>query len=159
MNYLTPIYTDMRQYLVKLLPDAVNDVVRAYQNNIAMPKNAIIMTFMMEKRLDQLSAQVENGVQTVFDSIQGTMQIDCYGDKAHERAAKICTMWQSSYSTDILQDCQPLYANDPKDLTYVNEKGQYELRFMTALELQYNRGYDVNIDTFTTIPNTELNNV
>lgn len=158
-DYLTPIYTDVRQWIVSTLPDAVNDVIRAYQNGIAMPNNAIIMTFMMEKRLDQLSQTTDNGVATVFDSIQGTMQLDFYGPKAHSRARQVCTMWQTLFTADTLVNCQPLYCGDPKDLTFVNEAGQYELRFMAALELQYNNSYDVNVDTFIKNPNTELNNV
>ena len=156
MEYLKPIYSDVRKWLVGLLPDASKDVVRAYQNGIAMPENAIIMTFMLEKRLDQLSA---TGTGKVFDSIQGTMQLDFYGVKAHERARKICTLWQTLYTTESMFSCQPLYCSDPKDLTFVNETGQYELRSMAMLELQYNNEYDVDVDTFTTIPKTELNNV
>ena len=84
------------------------------------------------------------------------MQIDCYGKNAHAMSRQVSTMWQSLLTTDAMQNCQPLYCADPKDLTFVNETGQYELRFMTALELQYNTGYEQSIQTSNQVPNVDI---
>ena len=141
-DYLTPLYTDVRAWLLSMFPNA--PIVRGYQNLEPIPENGIIMTFLMEKRLDQLSRTYEddNTNLIVFDSIQGTMQVDCYGENSHAMARQISSMWQTPITTEILQNCQPLYCGDPKDLTFVNETGQYELRFMVGLELQYNTKYE-----------------
>ena len=142
-DYLTPIYTDVRAWLLTLFP--TTPIVKGYQNLVPLPQGGILMTFLMEKRLDQPSTTYDDTTATVFDSIQGTMQLDCYGPNSHAMARQISTMWQSVLTTDVMQNCQPLYCGDPKDLSFVNETGQYELRFMTALELQYNTGYEQSI--------------
>lgn len=156
-DYLTPIYADVRKWLLTLFPTTT--IVKGYQNLVPIPKEAIIMTFLMEKRLDQPSTTINNGTATVFNSVQGTMQIDCYGKNAHAMSRQVSTMWQSLLTTDAMQNCQPLYCGDPKDLTFVNETGQYELRFMTALELQYNTGYEQSIQTTNQVPNVDITGI
>ena len=153
-DHLTPIYADVRKWLLTLFPTTT--IVKGYQNLVPIPKDAIIMTFLMEKRLDQPSTTINNGTATVFNSVQGTMQIDCYGKNSHAMSRQVSTMWQSILTTDAMQNCQPLYCGDPKDLTFVNETGQYELRFMTALELQYNTGYEQSIQTSNQVPNVDI---
>lgn len=155
----TEIYTDVRQWILSLISGAESQVVRAYNNNVPIPENAIIMTYLLEQKLDQLTQNTDEGVFYVGESIQVMMQLDAYGPLAKERLDKLTTFWKSNYTCEKLQKCQPLYATDVRDLTFVNEAGQYELRFMTSLYLQYNRAYDVPVQAFTTIPNTELNNV
>ena len=153
-DYLTPIYADVRKWLLTLFPTTT--IVKGYQNLVPIPKEAIIMTFLMEKRLDQPSTTINNGTATVFNSVQGTMQIDCYGKNSHAMSRQVSTMLQSLLTTDAMQNCQPLYCGDPKDLTFVNETGQYELRFMTALELQYNTCYEQSIQTTNQVPDVDI---
>lgn len=153
-DYLTPIYTDVRTWLLSLFPDT--PVVRGYQNGVPVPENGIVMTLMPEKRLDQLSQETDDGTMIIFDSIQATMQIDCYGTNSHALCREISSMWQSLPTTEVMQNCQPLYCSDPKDLTFVNEAGQYELRFMTMLELQYNTKYEKSVDSAIDVSNVDI---
>lgn len=158
---MNDLYKDIRFWIMSLIPDS--DPNKAYQNGISMPEDAILMTILFETPLDQLTqdyqGREDDGSTYVKNSIQAKVQIDCYGKDAHARATKIASMWQTMYTTEQLQYCQPLYARRPRDLTFINETGQYELRFLVELDLQYNTVYDVSLQTFKTLPNTELNDV
>lgn len=156
-DYLTPIYTDMRKWLLILFPNT--PIVRAYANNAPIPNDAIIMTFMLETALDQPSTVYADNTAIVYDSIQGTMQVDCYGKNAHAMARQVSTMWHSVLTCDAIGNIEPLYARQPKDLTFVNEFGIYEPRFMTSLELQYNTNYEQSIQTTNTIPNVDVKGI
>lgn len=153
-DYLTPIYTDVRKWILSLFP-AVS-VVRGYQNLVPAPENGIVITVLFEKRLDQLSQKTVDGTFIVFDSIQASMQVDCYGDGSQSTCREICTWWQTMEACDAMQNVQPLYCSDPKDLTFVNEAGIYELRFMTLLELQYNTSYEKSVESTTENPNVDI---
>jgi hypothetical protein len=69
------------------------------------------------------------------------MQLDFYGDMAFDRVTKCATMWRSQYTTNKLQAIQPLYANNPRNMEFVNEQDQYEKRFLLEIALQYNPYY------------------
>lgn len=158
MNILTPLYTDMRQYLLKTfnLPDDDLTVVHGYNNLNPIPKNAIIMTFMQGKHLDQKSVRYEDDKQIVFNSVQGTMQLDFYGANSMDRAQEVATLWNSPYTTDTLVNCVPLSNPRIRDLSFVNEAGVYELRFMVEADLQYNTKYEKQVTMLTDVSQIDL---
>lgn len=157
MKILTPLYTDMRQYLLKTFNLPTNDttVIRGYNNLNPIPENAIIMTFMQGNHLDQKSVNYENGKMIVFNSVQGTMQLDFYGEDSHDRAQEVATLWNSPYTTDTLKDCVPLRNPRIRDLSFVNEAGMYELRFMLEADLQYNTKYEKQVNIATDVSQIE----
>lgn len=147
MEILTPLYTAMRNYIIQALDMPLDaPVVRAYQNENPIPENAIIMCFRDDGNLDQLSNTYEDGRLIVFDSIQGTMQLDFYGKGGHDKARKIATLWKSVYGASILDVFAPLNHSRIRDLTFVNQAGQYEERYMIDLELQYNTKYEKDVN-------------
>lgn len=158
MNILTPLYTDMRQYLLNTfnLPDDDLTVVHGYNNLNPIPKNAIIMTFMQGKHLDQKSVRYEDDKQIMFNSVQGTMQLDFYGANSMDRAQEVATLWNSPYTTDTLVNCVPLSNPRIRDLSFVNEAGVYELRFMVEADLQYNTKYEKQVTMLTDVSQIDL---
>lgn len=163
MNILSELYKDMRSYLLTTfsLPTTDTTVVKGYNNLNPIPENAIIMTYRNGRHLDQHSIEYEGDQQIIFNSMQGIMQLDFYGESAFDRAQQVSTLWNTIYTTDILQNCVPLSTPMIRDLSFVNEAGLYELRFMLDLELQYNTKYQktVNIVADASDITTELNNV
>lgn len=163
MNILTPLYTDIRSYLLTTFGLPINDatVVRGYNNLNPIPENAIIMTFRQSAHLDQKSTKYEDGKMIIFNSVRGTMQLDFYGELSCDRAQEISTLWNTIYTTTILKNCVPLDTPRLRDLSFVNEGGMYEYRFMLDVELQYNTKYEktVNIATDVSDIDSELINV
>lgn len=156
-EYLESIYTDVRLWLLSMFPDT--SIHQAYQNLLPISYNGIIMTFMLEKSIDQTSTTYDKTTAFTYNSVQGTMQIDCYGDNSHAMARQISTMWFSPFTCESMPNIQPLYARDPRNMTFVNETGQYESRHMVELELQYNTNYEQSITTVTTVPNVDITGI
>ena len=138
------IYKEVQAYLLGLFSCPPQTVIQGYQNNNPLPDEAVVMTILFENELDMAVSHYDPAADktAVQQSVEVTMQVDCYGENSHAMARQIASMWQSLPTTEVLQNCQPLYCGDPKDLTFVNETGQYELRFMVGLELQYNTKYE-----------------
>lgn len=161
MNILTPLYIDIRQYLLATFELPVNDttIVKGYNNLNPIPIDAIIMTFMQGSHLDQKSVNYEEDKMIVFNSVRGMMQLDFYGDKACDRAQEIATLWNSPYTTGLLKDCVPLENPRVRDLSFVNEAGIYEQRFMTELSLQYNTKYEKTVNIITDASQINLESI
>lgn len=161
MSILTPLYTDIRQYLLSTfsLPITDTTVIRGYNNLNPIPKNAIIMTFMQGSHIDQHSVDFVDDKQIIFNSVRGSMQLDFYGDSSMDRAQEIATLWNTPYTTEILKDCVPLRNPRVRDLSFVNEAGMYELRFMVEAELQYNTKYEKQVNIVTDVSQIDLESI
>ena len=160
MNYEDEIYDELWDYLTALFPSI--PVVRGLQNNSPLPHNAIVMTLMAYTQdLDQSQYSFDSEAQeaTVQVSKLQMMQLDFYGDGAYDRVMKTSTLWRSRYSTEALKGVAPLYANNPRNLQYVNEQDQYEQRFLLEIALQYNPYYSYSEQSAATLPDIEINPV
>lgn len=151
MNYEENIYNELWAYLTELFP--TSPVIQGLQNNTPLPIDAIVMTLMpYTQDLDQARYEHDGDIQESL--VQGSklqmMQLDFYGTQAYDKAMKTATLWRSQHSTNILQGVQPLYANNPKNLEYVNEQDQYEKRFLLEIALQYNPHYTYAEQSSTT---------
>lgn len=161
MSILTDLYTDMRQYLLKTFNLPIDDttVIKGYNNLNPIPKNAIIMTFMHGRHLDQKSVNYDGDKQFIFNSMHGTMQLDFYGDNSMDRAQEVQTLWNSPYTTDTLINCVPLGNPRIRDLSFVNEAGMYELRFMIEADLQYNTKYEKTVNILEDVSQIDLESI
>lgn len=143
------IYKEVRAYLLGLFLCPPGTVIKGYQNNSPLPENAVVMTILFEHALDVSSNyyDFDNEKTAVQQSIEVTMQIDFYGNSAGDRARKLSTLWKNTYTTGALMKCQPLYSKDLQQITFINEKSQYEPRWMVEVALQYNPEYE-HVQTF-----------
>ncbi len=133
------IYIEIWDYLTELFNFPV---IQGLQNNSPLPENCIVMTLLpYTQDLDQSQYINENGESTIQTSKLYMMQLDFYGDMAFDRVTQCATMWRSQYTTNKLQAIQPLYANNPRNMEFVNEQDQYEKRFLLEIALQYNPYY------------------
>lgn len=151
------IYTDVYDWLKALGFTAL--IVQGYQNNAPVPKNAIVMTVLFVTDLDQLSNEYLDNEIVVFESQQVKMQLDFYGDQSMNDATKASVIFKSPITTDIMLSIQPLNCTKPRNMTFVNEAGQYEKRYMIELDLQHNPSYKQAVDSTNTIPNIGIDNV
>lgn len=148
------IYKEVRSYLIGLFSYLPETVVKGYQNGSSLPDNAIVMTILYERDLDVSANYYESMTDstTVQQSVEVTMQIDFYGVGSGDKARKLTTLWRNIYTTQILKCCQPLYAKSPRQMTYVNEKDQYEQRWSMDLLMQYNPYFEHEQNYINTIP-------
>lgn len=123
-------------------------VMQSQQNRGAMPTgDFILMTGLNAPGLSTdkttfIPGQTNPGNETHSRSTQWNVQIDCYGPNAANLAALIATTFKTDYAAAQLAltaiELQPLYANDPHQMTIVNAEGQYEPRWIVEIALQYN---------------------
>ena len=139
------LYSALRTFLLGLVSCPVQ---QSQQNREAMPQgDFILMTGLGAPGLSTdkttfVPGSSNPGSETHSRSTQWNVQIDCYGPDAADMAATIATSFKTDYAATALAaaaiEIQPLYANDPRQMTIVNAENQYEPRWIVELALQYN---------------------
>lgn len=157
IDFNEDIYTEIRDYLIELFDC---DVLQARNNNSPLPQDCITMLIQFEKDLDMTSTYFDGATSKsqAQTSVEMIMQLDFWGGKAGAKARQTSTLWRSIYTTERLKKCQPLYANNPKNLQYVNEKMDYEERYMLEIALQYNPFYTYNQESGIDVPQVSIIN-
>ena len=152
------IYKEVQAYLLGLFSCPPQTVIQGYQNNSPLPDEAVVMTILFENELDMAVSHYNPAADktAVQQSVEVTMQVDCYGPQAAARARKLSTLWKNHYTTAALTRCQPLYSNSPKRMPIINEKSAYEDRWLVELALQYNPYFEHD-QTFLGMPQISIN--
>lgn len=150
------IFSELRLYLVELFECPV---VVGYQNNVALPKDGIVMHMLFERNIDYTANYWDGDTSeiTAQNSVEATFQLDFYGQEANSRARVVANLWRSSYTTAKLKKCQPLYCGEPRKNILVNESNQYENRMMLEITLQYNPETNYHVDGVDEISITTTN--
>ncbi|MEX9651824.1 phage neck terminator protein [Providencia sp. PROV117] len=150
------IFSELRPYLIELFECPV---VVGYQNNVALPKDGIVMHMLFERNIDYTANYWDSDTSevTAQSSVEATFQLDFYGQEANSRARVVANLWRSSYTTAKLKKCQPLYCGEPRKNILVNESNQYENRMMLDIKLQYNPETTYHVDGVDEISITTTN--
>lgn len=154
IDFLNQMFIEIRAMLLEFF---TCPIVQGYQNGVPLPIDGIVITFITETDLDQLSySEVTNPdlisqTVTVQTAVKTMMQVDCYGDLGQARARQIATMFKNPYACERLQSCQPLDYRPPKNLSFVNEASEYEARWMVEIDMQYNPHYTYRQESTKTI--------
>lgn len=126
------------------------EVVKGLGNRVPMPIDPFIcLTPALQQRLstnvvtyDNLTDPDSPAWQYQKQSLQYSIQVDCYGPQSSDWAAVITTVLRSEYATSQFEadgfEIQPLYAEDPRQLPLVDGEQQYEQRWTFAAVLQCN---------------------
>ena len=140
----TDIYREIKAYLTGLFSCPSEIINQGYQNGVSLPENAVVMTILYERNIDVSTNyyDISTGTTTVQQSVEVTMQVDFYGNDAGVRCRKLSHLWKNMYATEELKKCQPLYAKESRQMTYINEKDQYEHRWSIDILLQYNPEFE-----------------
>ena len=158
VDFLDQMFVEVWEMFAEMFPTFDSSkIVRGYQNTQPLPIDGIVITFITETDLDQLSySEVTNPdlisqAITVQTAVKTMMQVDCYGELGQARARQIATMFKNPYACERLQSCQPLDYRPPKNLSFVNEASEYEARWMVEIDMQYNPHYTYRQESTKTI--------
>ena len=163
VDFLDQMFIEIWEMFAEMFPTFDSSkIVRGYQNTQPLPIDGIVITFITETDLDQLSySEVTNPdlisqTVTVQTAVKTMMQVDCYGELGQARARQIATMFKNPYACERLQSCQPLDYRPPKNLSFVNEASEYEARWMVEIDMQYNPHYTYRQESTTVIPSVDI---
>jgi hypothetical protein len=136
----TQVFTALRAFLLTIV---TCEVVRAPVNRVAMPLGDFISLTPISNIALSTNVTTLTGVNnSIKRASQFTIQIDCYGSGAGDRATAIATLLRSQYGCDQLAasgfDVQPLYAGDAKQMPIIDGEAQYEERWSIDAVLQFN---------------------
>lgn len=141
----TALFTAVRAWLLQVVPTVVPawEVIQGYDNQVPQPAgNHVVMTPLLQNRL-RTNQVTDDGLLQTAAYEMGTemlMQLDVYGDlTAGTVAAAIATMWRSDPACEALAPvCQPLHADQPRQIPCVTGEEQYLTRWTITASLQYN---------------------
>ena len=163
VDFLEQMFVEIWEMFAEMFPTFDSSkIVRGYQNTQPLPIDGIVITFITETDLDQLSySEVTNPdlisqTVTVQTAVKTMMQVDCYGELGQARARQIATMFKNPYACERLQSCQPLDYRPPKNLSFVNEASEYEARWMVEIDMQYNPHYTYRQESTTVMPSVDI---
>jgi hypothetical protein len=147
-------------------PSLAGQILKSNQNLTSTPQGTYaVVQPSVKVRLDQGDRDYDPValLQNVTRHTQYSYQVDCYGPSAPDWADIISSAWRSMWACDQLNGngadapttkaaIQPLYADEPQQLTIVNGEFEYEQRFMVKLYLQANQVVGLPQDFFTNPP-------
>ncbi len=136
----TDVFTALRAFLLTVVGCPV---VRTQVNRVPMPLGDFIaLTPISAAPLETNTDTYTASTKTVLRPTEYTIQIDCYGAAASDRALTIASLLRDSYAVDqfALQgfDVSPLYAGDAKQMPLIDGEEQYEERWTFNAVLQVN---------------------
>jgi len=149
------LLTLLRTYLLALINGA--RAIKGQQNRVAMPNGAfVLMTSMGTKELATPEVQYtpgasNPGLQSIKRRMEWKVQLDVYGGKASDgvtvlsafdQAQILYTLVRTQYTFEVFAatgvEMQPLYADEPRNMTIVDGEAQYEDRWTFDLHVQFN---------------------
>ncbi|QMV32334.1 hypothetical protein T2_00017 [Ralstonia phage Elie] len=130
-------------------PASSAQIIKGYQNRTAPPQgNYCILRPGEKERFDQARMVVVDGpggtnpgTVTYQRNTDYRYVVDCYGAAAPDWADAITILWRTPSACDKLAAAlpagtmQPLYADEPQQITIVNEEYAYETRWRCTLHL------------------------
>lgn len=119
-------------------------------------------TYVLSGNPQTVSAEtMAAGVNAALQPTQVTVQLDVHGPNGADNAQKISTLLRDNYAVqqfeeqDNAVDVTPLYAEDPRQVPFVNDQNQVEDRWIVEAQLQANQVATVPLQ-FATAAAVEL---
>lgn len=149
---ITPVlrdsYVAVKAFVVGVLGIDPSLVVQGYPNEASMPPATPGWVQMTAHHKQRLATSVEDWDMVsdtdpttvdVSQSVQVTLQLDCFSPLASDWADMLTTLLRSTVGCDALKPaCQPLYADDPIRAPLTSAEAQYNDRWIVQAVLQYN---------------------
>ena len=136
------------------------EVIQGLGNYVSMPVGGFIaITPLFQTKLSTNYNTFHDGTfdtvptsvmtQSSLQAAELTIQIDCYGVNSAEWATAISTLLRDDYGCIALAPyCQPLHADDPKQIPLITGEENFEQRWTLNAVLQYNPVTTVPIEFF-----------
>lgn len=166
------VQVSLRALLVAILP-ANWEVVQGQDSRVSEPAgNFVIMTSISRTRLETNgysyapppAGQMIPGTLTTTQPMQVTFQLDFHSANpfdASDAAVVVSTLFRSDIAVDALAQLgtpiSPLYADDPKQIPFLNAEQQYETRWVLDAVLQVNAGVVYGQDFMSGAPAIGIN--
>lgn len=139
----------LRAFLISVLPVGV-EVVKGQDNRVPQPIGAdcVTMTPILRGRLSTNVVTHSDGWPTqaqerhALQPTQVTVQLDIHGPNSSNTAQIISTLFRDGYGCDRFAetgfDVQPLFCSDPRQVPFLNEAQQIEMRWVIDAVMQAN---------------------
>lgn len=153
----TNIYTSLMSFLAAVLPDGT-PVIQGLQNDVPEPiqEDFVVMIPLDRVRLATNLTTYTNpqgplGVANIEQSTRIKVQLDFHGPNSGDNAQIAATLLRSGYGVYLFKSSglgvEPLYAEDPRQTTFLNGEQQFEIRWIVDAVLQVNPVLTVPIET------------
>lgn len=170
------VFSALRSFLLGLglaysLPQTTAaEVVKGQSNRVAEPQGAdfVVMTPIRRPRL---GTNVDTygdpfplpGIGSALQPTEVVVQLDVHGPNSGDNAQVIATMLRDPYAVDFFIatgfQVSPLYADDPRQVPFINAEKQYEDRWVVDAHLQADEvvsGAPVQFATSATVDLAEI---
>lgn len=139
----------LRAFLLAVLPDGT-EVIAGLDNRVPEPVGAdfVVMTPVLRERLSTNVTTYSDGwpdapgVKAVRQATKLTVQLDIHGPAGADSTQVVTTLWRDVSACDALAasglDLAPLYANEARQIPFVNGEQQVETRWSVDLVMQVN---------------------
>lgn len=142
----TDIETSLRTFLLSVLPTGV-EVVLGQVNRVPEPavSDFVIMWPVSRERLEtnlDIYHDVPLAGNTTYNMhVQVNFQLDVHGPNSADNAQTITTMFRDDYAVQNFLSTNnfpitPLYADDPRQIPFINAESQYENRWVIDAAVQ-----------------------
>ncbi|QIA76174.1 LIC_12616 family protein [Rodentibacter caecimuris] len=135
------IYRELRSYLLALFNLPQDNVIRGYSNNVPLPNgDFILMNILHEKALstNAHNYSINESNTEVSHTAEIMIQLDFYGESAVKMAKTFCLLWRDFYACEHFTCGSPLYCDEPKFMQFINERSEYENRWLVTAYFNYN---------------------
>lgn len=92
--------------------------------------------------VDKPSQIIYGGSRQVLQSTDWVVQCDVHGPNSGDNVQRISALWYDGYTVfqfaELGVNIAPLYADDPKQIPFINAEEQYENRWCISLHAQLN---------------------
>jgi hypothetical protein len=102
-----------------------------------------IGTYQVSVSQTLASGKLASGSLTYTQPTRVVMQLDVHGPNASDNAQMISTLLRDDYAVEAIAavnpNVAPLYAEDPRQMPFINDQQQYEYRWVVECHLQANQ--------------------
>ena len=99
-------------------------------------------TYIVSPSQNAPQAPMAAGGATVLQPVEMVVQVDVHGPSSQDNSKIISTLFRDQYGVDQFAtsgfDIVPLYADDPKQIPFINENDQFENRWIVEAHMQCN---------------------
>ena len=136
----TNVFAALRAFILSLVSC---EVIRTPINRVAMPVGDFIaLTPLASVALATNTDTYSASAEMILRPMQYTVQVDCYGSSAGDRANTIAALFRDDYACQSFRasgfDVQPLYAGDAHQMPLVTGEEQYLERWTFECVMQAN---------------------
>lgn len=138
------VYGALASFIRDVTGLPAGSVVQGLANRVAMPLPGFItMQSVNFRRLRTnvrtYAAGADPATVGIEEAREVTVQIDCYGPSSEEWATMLSTLLRDDVGYDALgPTCEPLFADDARQIELTAGEEQYEMRWTLEAHLQVN---------------------